>query len=432
MSKRLSYPERCIIERLLNDGKNYSEIAKIINRAKSTVMREVKNNGVEVGVNPNLHSCVNYLTCQRRYVCSFGSENSCFGYCRICKYEDCTKHCNNYRNNHCNELDKPPYVCNGCRSIRKCHMAHRFYVASKADFNSRRVLSESRKGVHTSDDKLRELNDLLTPLVKMGQSINHIFSAHADEIGLSEKTIYNYIDSGLFDVRNIDLPKKVAYRKRRAKSQSKGHTEYACRKGRTIEDFNKFVRHEKPPYIVEMDTVKSSRGSSKTLLTMIFRDTSFMFIFLLPDATQESVTEVFDYLSHVLGLTLFKRLFSCILTDNGPEFKNPTALEFTQNSVPRCNIFYCDPLASWQKPHVENNHKLIRRILPKGTSFSDLTQKDVSVIACHINSVAREIYDNSTPFDLLDRRFFRKPLERFDLHPIAPDEVNLTPKLLKK
>ncbi len=294
------------------------------------------------------------------------------------------------------------------------------------------MLSESRKGVRTSNEKISELNELLSPLVRQGQSVNHIFSAHADEIGLSEKTIYNYIDSGLFDVRNIDLPKKVAYRKRRAKSQSKRNTEYACRKGRTIEDFNKFVRHEKPPYIVEMDTVKSKRGSSKTLLTMIFRDTSFMFIFLLLDGTQESVLEVFDYLTHVLGLKLFKRLFSCILTDNGPEFKNPTALEFTENGIPRCNIFYCDPLASWQKPHVENNHKLIRRILPKGTSFADLTQKDVTVIANHINSVAREIYDNSTPFDLVDRRYFRKPFERFDLHPVAPDEVNLTPKLLKK
>ncbi len=432
MSNRLTYQERCIIERLLNDGKNYAEIARVIKRSKSTIMREVKNNGVEVGVNPNLHACLNFFTCQRRYVCSFGSANSCFGLCRVCKYEDCTQHCDNFRNNHCTELDKPPYVCNGCRSVRKCRMAHRYYIASKADFHSRKVRSESRKGVHANDEKLRELNDLLTPLVKQGQSINHIFAAHADEIGLSEKTIYNYIDSGLFDVRNIDLPKKVAYRKRRAKSQSKGRTEYACRKGRTIEDFNRFVRHEKPPYIVEMDTVKSKRGSSKTLLTMIFRDTSFMFIFLLPDGTQESVTEVFDYLTHILGLTLFKRLFSCILTDNGPEFKNPTALEFTENGVPRCNIFYCDPLASWQKPHVENNHRLIRRILPKGTSFADLAQKDVSVIANHINSVAREIYDNLTPFDLLDRRYFRKPLERFDLHPIVPDAVNLTPNLLKK
>lgn len=56
-----------------------------------------------------------------------------------------------------------------------------------------------------------ELNDLLMPLVNKGQSINHIFASHGEEIGLSEKTIYNYIDQHVFHIRNIDLPKKVRY-----------------------------------------------------------------------------------------------------------------------------------------------------------------------------------------------------------------------------
>ena len=431
MSQHLSYPERCIIERLLNSGKNYAEIARQIERSKSTVMREVKKNVVVFGVNPEHNNCANFIGCQERYLCDYGRKTSCFTKCKNCTQEDCSKICTKFRSYHCDKLEKPPYVCNGCINMRRCqHMQHRYYIANKAEFFAHRNWSDSRKGIRTDSEALKMLNLLLTPLVKQGQSVNHILAAHANEIGLSEKTIYNYIDSGLLDVRNIDLPKKVAYRIRRKKIKS--NAECACRKGRSYEEFNKYVSQEKPRFIVEMDTVKSKRGSSKTLLTMIFRETSFMLIFLMPDGTQDSVTEVFDYLTDILGLPLFKKLFPVILTDNGPEFKNPEALEFTERGTRRTNIFYCDPLASWQKPHVENNHKLIRRILPKGTSFENLTQKDVNLIANHINSVAREIYENETPFDRLDKRCFRKLLERLDLQLVPPDSVNLTPNLIKK
>jgi IS30 family transposase len=310
-------------------------------------------------------------------------------------------------------------------------MVHKYYIAQKADSNYHSNAKTSRQGVRSSDDKLSQINELITPLIKQGQSINHIFSTHANDINLCEKTIYNYIDIGVLNIKNIDLPKKVAYRKRRNKSK-KHNAEALCRKGRTIKDFEKFVKQTNPRFIVEMDTVKGNRGSHKTLLTMIFRKTSFMMIFLMPDGTQESVQDVFDQLTRVLGLQLFSLLFNTILTDNGPEFKNPESLEFTANGLHRCNIFYCDPLASWQKPHVENNHKLIRRILPKGTSFDNLTQSDITLVANHINSVAREIYGNKTPFEMLNKWYFKKPLERLCLEPVPPDSINLTPKLLKK
>ena len=92
---------------------------------------------------------------------------------------------------------------------------------------------------------------------------------------------------------------------------------------------------------------------------------------------------------------------------------------------------YCDPQASWQKPHVEKNHVLLRRILPKGTSFKDLTKAQVALATSHINSVARELFDNQTPFDLFVGENEKKLLELLDLSPIAPDEVYLKPALLK-
>ena len=101
-----------------------------------------------------------------------------------------------------------------------------------------------------------------------------------------------------------------------------------------------------------MDTVKGARGSKKVLLTLIFRNTNFMLIFLMPDGTQESVLAVFDMLTNRLGVDTFRRLFPVILTDNGVEFKNPHELEFTKNGTRRTRLFYCDPQASWQKAHL--------------------------------------------------------------------------------
>lgn len=130
-----------------------------------------------------------------------------------------------------------------------------------------------------------------------------------------------------------------------------------------------------------MDTVKGTRNKSKVLLTMIFRKSNFMLVFLMPDSTTNSVRTVFDMLIEKLGLKTFRKLFKVILTDNGVEFKDPLSLEHTPNGCQRTRIFHCGPQASWQKPHIEKNHTLIRRILLKDKSFDYLTHEDIRLIA---------------------------------------------------
>jgi len=162
-----------------------------------------------------------------------------------------------------------------------------------------------------------------------------------------------------------------------------------------------------------MDTVVGTRCKGKVLLTMIFRESNFMLIFLMSDNTRKSVEAVFDHLYSILGLTTFRKLFHVILTDNGGEFKDPTSLEHAPNGAQRTRVFYCDPQASRQKPHVEKNHVLFRRILPKGTSFNLLLQKDIHLVTCHINCVARELFQNKTPFDLFNGKEHKKCWNRF-------------------
>ena len=91
-----------------------------------------------------------------------------------------------------------------------------------------------------------------------------------------------------------------------------------------------------------------------------------MLLFLMPDGKAESVKRVFDYLETGLGIETFRRLFPVFLTDNGSEFKKVDELELNVDLEYRTNIYYCDPMCSWQKPHCEKNHEYIRKICPHG------------------------------------------------------------------
>ena len=128
----------------------------------------------------------------------------------------------------------------------------------------------------------------------------------------------------------------------------------------------------------------------------------------------------------------FRKLFPVFLTDNGVEFKDPESLEYTRNGYPRTKVFYCDPQASWQKPHVEKNHTLIRRVIPKSTNLNSFTKEQIHLLTRHINSYYREEYGNKTPFELMTTKEQKKLLSALELTPIAPDEVLLTPQLIKK
>lgn len=329
----------------------------------------------------------------------------------------------------CSKLDSAPFVCNQCPSQDFCNREHAYYQAHKANAKSKTILSQSRSFLHADEEEIKRLNALVSPLIKSGQSFSHIYSAHADEIGLCRRTMYHYVDKCVFDARNIDLPRKVRYRKRKPKSTESFPYQY--REGRTYEDFKNYIEAHPDIGVVEMDTVKGSKEKGKCLLTMIFTKYDFMLIFLLESATQSCVIEVFDYLLEVLGLNIFRRLFPVILTDNGSEFKTPDTIEKTKYGSLCTRVFYCDHMASWQKPHIEKSHEFIRQVLPKGKSFEKLTQADVTLMNNHINSVARDSLNGACPYDAAKDFIAKKVPYVLNLRKIQPDEVLLRPSLLK-
>lgn len=407
--KHLSLTSRCMIEKYIAYGYSFREIANELGYHPSTISREVKN--YRTFVMPKSVVCAKYGECRNKSHCTMTE-------------------CADYQVPHCKKLDKAPFVCNNCPSQDFCSREHAYYHARKAEAKSHFVQSESRKTIHLNEDEVKQLNKLVSPLIKKGQSLSHIYANHSDEIGIARRTMYNYVDKCILDARNIDLPRKVRYKKRKEKNTET--YPYKYREGRTYDDFKVFIEQHPELCVVEMDTVKGSREKGKCLLTMIFTKYDFMLIFLLETASQECVTDVFEELQDALGLNVFRRLFPVILTDNGSEFKNPAAIEKSRYGSPCTSVFYCDRMASWQKPHIERNHEFIRQVLPKGKSFDKLTQDDVTLLTNHINSISRDSLDGKCPYDAAKDFIAKKLPCVLGLRRIPADQVLMRPTLLDR
>lgn len=321
---------------------------------------------------------------------------------------------------------------NTCSEKRYCSIDRFIYSAKHAQKMCDERRSVSRRGIRISPDEVEALNQLLLPRVKQGQPLTHIFSNHQDEIPVSLRSLYNYIDQGELKVKSIDLRRKVGYRKRRKKKDASAEPQ-RYRVGRTYEDFLLFVRDLPDGCQTEMDTIVGARGSGQRILSMMTVSKQILFLFLLPDGKAESVNRIFDFLEELAGADVFHRLFPLFLTDNGSEFKDADALELNEFGEFRTHLFYCDPMASWQKPHIEKVHEFVRYVLPKGTSFKNLKQEDLTLLASHINSVKRKSLGGRSPFDLLSSKDhdLLLLLDKLKMHPIPPDEVHLTKDLLK-
>jgi IS30 family transposase len=149
-------------------------------------------------------------------------------------------------------------------------------------------------------------------------------------------------------------------------------------------------------------------------------------------STSQSVIDIFDRLYLELGPDTFRKLFPVLLCDNGSEFSNPSAIEFDSYGQRRTWVFYCDPQAPYQKGAAENNHALIRRIIPKGSSLDDFTQQDITMMMNHINSYGRPNLGDKTPYRVFASLYGGKILRRMNVDLIPSDKVTLHPSLLKR
>lgn len=441
---RLTSDERKRIEKMLDDGWSPYKIAKALGRPPKTVMREITNRAIKSlkgSVGRINNRCVHRFDCQKRNdACKACLHANRSMLCRFCR--QCNSHCRDYIEQKCEKLESSPFVCNGCGERNKCPLAKKLYVADDAQENYTTVLSKSREGANITEEELVAMDNLIYKLTENGQSVHAAVVNNPDVIPVSEKTVYRYIDGGLLKTKNGDLPRKCKLAPRKGKGVEH-KVDAQCRIGRSMDDYHKFIETNPGLPVTEMDTVEGTKGG-KVLLTLMFMPYSFMLAFLLDSKTSANVTAAFRTIRDRMvgkfgkdaGLAIMGEMFAVILTDNGTEFSNPLAIEFDCEGNRIANLFYCNPGASYQKPHVERNHEGIRLILPKGsyyllpTSFDDLTQEDVDLMMSHVNSYLRPALADKAPYDVFTQKFGTDVADLFNIRRIPANDIVLKPKLL--
>jgi IS30 family transposase len=431
MSKFFSYEERLELQKYLKESLSFKAISRRLDKNPTTISREVRKYSSEIATGyPGFpfNACKNRFNCRIKKVCGKECFRKTDNYCKLCI--SCNGKCAEFIEEICTARFRVPYICNGCESISKCTLLKNIYDAEHAHIKAHEAISQSRSGLCVSENEITRLNMIISPLVQKGQSVNQIYLNHQDDLMCSEKTIYNYIDACLFDVRNIDLPRKVKFRERYKKPEFK--VDKGCRIGRNYEAFGVFIDKKPDTAIVQMDSVIGTKGG-KCLLTIHFVDTSLMVAYLRDANTSQSVIDIFNEIDNIIGKEIFNLLFPVILTDNGSEFSNPRAIEYRE-TIPckRTSVFYCDAGSPYQKGAIEVNHELIRRVLPKGTSFNNLTQEDISLMMNHINSYKRKKLNNRSPYETFSFYHGEEVLHKLGCAQVAASDIMLKPALLKK
>ena len=201
---------------------------------------------------------------------------------------------------------------------------------------------------------------------------------------------------------------------------------------RKYTDFIEFISNYPDLNIVEMDTVEGLQTESDCFLTLLLRKSKFMLIFKLESQTTEGVTRIFKTLQTLIPLDIYKNLFQVILTDNGHEFFDVNNIECIHSTGEYVtHLFFCDPHASRQKGTIEKNNEFIRYILPKGSSFKNITQEGCNLIMNNINSLCRNSLNGKSPYEAMLFLCDEDILKLLNCYYIEPDDVDLSNNLLK-
>lgn len=410
----LTFEERCKIEELLNKRMRKYQIAKEIGKTQSTISREINRHKqfyIHSDYSNNYYSCVYFKDCKK-----------------------CDHKCKFYKPIICKDRDKFYGACNNCEKVKNCKLDKYFYRATRAERDYRYNLSESRKGINLDENDLYNLAHLICPLIRQGQSIYVILENHP-EIKLSAKTIYNYIDAGYFKdfgVTNMTLKRTIKRKKKRVTSTKlKKRKESVDYTGRTYADYLQYKLDNPDKSTTEMDTLYNHQ-SGPYIQTFIFENTGFMIGILHKEKTADSMSNTLNTIQDILTSNEYESLFSLLLTDRGTEFSKPIQFEINHNTGEvKGKIFYCDPQHSSQKPHVENNHILIRDILPKKMDLSFLTQEKLNIMFSHLNSTPRASLGGKTPYEVFTFLYGKAVAKKLQITEIKKDDVCLTPSLLK-
>lgn len=330
--QHLSISERIKLEALIGIKKEVKEIARILQRDKSTIYREI----------------------QRGTVIRLQSDLS----------------------------EKTAY---------RGHVGQANYV--KLGKNKERSLKIGKD--HQLEEHIRQrlLEDRYSPDAIIGEIRVRQLKF---EKTISTKTLYNYIEKGIFfGISNKDLWEKKKRKKRGYKSVVR--RSYTNRLGRSIEDRPKKINTRKKYGHWEGDSVKGPQKTKAGLMTLTERKSREQIIVKVERATQEAIQEAIDGLEKKYEL-MFRAKFKSITFDNGTEFINWKSIEVSLllKGMRRTKVYFAHTYASWERGTNENQNRMIRRFIPKGKNIAAVSEDKIQDIQDWMNNYPRKILGYKT------------------------------------
>lgn len=416
----LTLEERRIILTGIKNGSTKTAIAQTIGKDKSTIGKEIKLHRTLT------HKCSMPLECAAYRKCVYG--------------RNCTADCPDYEPFRCSRRDRSPGACNGCSNWNRCRFNKYTYSPEDAQADYRNTLVDSRQGVNLTVSEAKEMASIIKPLLERGLSPYRILEIHP-ELNISEKTLYNYIENGVFHeiagITAMDLRRQVSRKISRKKSmlyKKRNNRKYL--KGRTYKDYKQYVAENPNAYVVQMDTVYNDETKGPFIQTFMFVNSDFLFAVYQEKKEAINMSSGVNLLEAILGIKLFRKYVNVILTDRGSEFSAAEAMEISADGSVRTRVFYCDPMQSGQKGSLENKHIELRYILPKKTNLYALglkNQDTLNLALCHINSAPVEKFGGKSPFEMMNFMYqdLYEKLYNFGIKPVEKDDIILKPYLLK-
>lgn len=399
---------RKLIEERLNESKTITEISNELQRDRSNIGKEIMKHRIATfpsTFNYN-HPCLKHVNCSM-------------------KTYECYKTCKNIEIKLCENLISSPHVCNGCQKKKYCRHVRYYYNAVEANNEYVNSWKKDRSKLRYTPLELKILNNDFKVLVLNCKSIYHaLIVINKRGFNFKISTIYKQIERGQLALKKSDLPRCRKIKQKEVKDKSyKRDIE-----GHTYEDYNSYKEENPNAVETQMDTVEGIKeNDAPVFFTIEIVDIKFILIFKLTSQNAKEVSNKLKLLKEILGEKVIEKIFEILLTDNGKEF---IRLDDLIEILPNANIFYCHPYSSYEKGNIENNHELIRRVIPKGISLKCYTQKDLDLLCSHINSLYRESLDGKCPFDLVENYISKDVLDKLNLKKIDDDKVVLVPKLL--
>jgi len=285
------------------------------------------------------------------------------------------------------------------------------YRASIAQARSEEQARRPKAGKLDRNPQLRAaVEDLLKKNYSPEQIAGRLPKIYPDrpEMRVSHETIYKHVYNSVYVQGRGELRRELSscLRTGRALRKPRKRTSATQTRGRIPGMIN---IAERPPEADdravpghwEGDLIIGKNQASQ-IGTLVERSTGFVQLLHLPggrtaDLVAEEMIRVIKALPEELRRTL--------TWDQGKEMAEHARISIAAD----IDIYFCDPHSPWQRGSNENTNGLLRQYFPKGTDLSVHPATYLADVAAELNNRPRKRYGFDTPAEVLDRLLSQPP-----------------------